>query len=551
MNRRNTLNTLIGRADKSTTVLPPPSAGLEPYAGNWGFSQAAHLLRRTTFGASKTEIEAFVDAGLELSIQSLFTERALPDPPVNYNYSEDPNVAIGATWVNAPYILNPHVLNYRNRSLRAWQVKTMLEEPISIREKLTLFWHNHFAVSNIADPKFLYKHITLLRDNAWGNFKDLVKAIIIDPAMLRFLNGNQNTKESPNENFARELLELFTIGKGPLAGPGDYTTYTEADVRAISRALTGWRDIGYFSLLEEVEIGAVYRPFRHDTSQKQLSQRFGNAVIDNGNDTEYQQVVDLIFQQPAVAHFIARKLYRWFVYYQIDEQTEANVIQPMANLLIQQNYEIRPALEALLKSQHFYDMLNIGPMIKNPYDFSIGLFRQNKLPLPTEEKALYDICLVLFGYINLMEMEYFAPPSVAGWKAYYQEPAFYRIWINSSTLRPRMAMTDVFATVGFRLPNTPNLQIDVFKLLEQISLPQDPNVLIQELTELYFPLPISQTQINNLKEVLIPGLPDFEWTVEYNLYLDNPEDQATKGAVEIKLRTLLRTILNMPEFYLS
>jgi uncharacterized protein (DUF1800 family) len=426
-----------------------------------------------------------------------------------------------------------------------------LEEGISIREKLTLFWHNHFAVANINDPKFFYQHISLLRTHAWGNFKDLVKAVTIDPAMLRFLNGNQNTKESPNENFARELLELFTIGKGPLAGPGDYTNYTEDDVRAVAKALTGWRDTGYLNPIPGIAVGSFYRPFRHDTSQKVLSARFNNAVIDNGGEEEYQQVVDLIFQQAEVARHISRKLYRWFVYYEIDAQVEAQVIEPMAQMLLEHDYEIKPALEALLSSQHFYDSLNIGPMIKNPYDFSIALFKQNDISLPTDTKGIYDISVLLFGYISLMEMQYFAPPSVAGWKAYYQEPAFYRIWINSSTLRPRMLMTDIFASVGFRLPNTGLLQIDVFEIVASTSLPQDPNVLIEELAALYFPMPITPEQIAGLKEVLIPGLPDFEWTVEYNLYLENPNNAIIKGAVEIKLRNLLKTMLNMPEFYLS
>ena len=252
-----------------------------------------------------------------------------------------------------------------------------------------------------------------------------------------------------------------------------------------------------------------------------------------------------------MARFICRKLYRWFVYYEISEQVEADVIEPMAQILIQNDYEIEPALRALLQSAHFFDALNIGPMIKNPYDFSLGLFRQNNIQLPEDEASLYNFTVLLFSFIGLMEMVYFDPPSVAGWKAYYQEPAFYRFWINSSTLRPRMLLTDVFSTVGFTPRNMDPIVIDVFEIVAALNEPEDPRSLIRELADLYYPQPLSDEQLDALKEVLIPGLPNFEWTIEYNYYLENPNDPEIKASVEIKLRSLLRTMLNMPEFYLS
>ncbi|MCB9080690.1 MAG: DUF1800 domain-containing protein [Lewinellaceae bacterium] len=552
MDRRATLSVLMGKARQrqaSATFTAPFRSSLQPYQGPWTAELAGHLLRRTTFGPRPEQIQTAVTDGLEKTLQHLFADSPLPNPPLNFNYADDPNVPIGETWIEAPFANVQAGLNYRNQSLRAWTLENILEERTSIREKLTLFWHNHFAVNNIRDPKFLYRYITLLRSNAWGNFRELVKAITIDPTMLRFLNGNQNTRQAPNENYARELLELFSIGKGPQVGSGDYTNYTEQDVKEIARALTGWIDSGYLRT-NTGEIGSAYRLARHDLGTKQLSHRFGNVVINNEGDQEYKKVVDIIFQQDEVARFICRKLYRYFVYYKISEEVEAGIIEPMAAILRQNDYEIRPALEALLQSEHFFDMLNIGPMIKNPLDFTLGLLKQSNFVVPTILARRYGSLFGVFRLLIPQQMEYFFPPDVAGWKAYYQEPGFYRIWINATTLNTRMAFTNTFAGNGYALSNV-RVQINVLELISTLANPLDPNALIRDLGTLYLPQGLTDEQVVFLKEVLIPGLPDFEWTIEYSDYLANPANNNLRAAVETKLRSLFQALLSMPEFYLS
>ncbi len=530
---------------------PPPETGLEPWAGSWDTGSAAHLLRRTTYGPSRTEIQTALEEGLDGTLDRLFTPLPPPFPPLNYGFTGDPNVPIGDTWVDKPYIFDAEVLNYRNISLRAWQIGLLLEEGISIREKLTLFWHNHFGIGGLDDPKYAYVHIRTLRENAWGNFRALVKKVTIDPAMLRFLNGNQNTAQAPNENFARELFELFTIGKGPQIAPGDYTHYTEEDILEASRILTGWVDLGYFSLNDQYpEPVAFFRRFRHDTGAKQLSEKFDNALITNQNESEYAALVDIIFQQKETARFICRKLYRWFLYYDIDETVEKNMIEPMAELLIQENFEMEPVLRTLLRSAHFFDALSIGPMIKNPIDFCINIFKQTLIEFPEDLEASYTLQGLLFSFISNQQMEYFNPPDVAGWKAYYQAPNYYRTWINSSTLINRANFTSVLATVGFNLFGS-MLKSGVFEMATQTSKADDPNVLIKEWGDLLFPQPITEEQLVDLKEALIPGLPDYEWTIEYNQYLANPDDQQHAFAVELRLRALLQAMLVMPEYYLS
>lgn len=562
MNRRATLATLLGRrptkrqratvADihQRLDVVPQVNSGLDPYTGPFEFEQAAHLLRRTTYGPSREQIEQAVTLGLQGTLAKLFADQPLPDPPLNFSNEEDPFVPIGETWIDAPYVPGANLQGPRNQSLRAWQMGVILNEGTSIREKLVTFWHNHYVTGGINDPKFVYRYITLFRNNPWGNFRELTKAVTIDPAMLRYLNGNQNTAAAPNENYARELLELFTIGKGPVAGPGDYTNYTEQDVVQMARVLTGWRDVGYFTTNPNIEVGSVFIPGRHDVEAKVLSHRFDNAVITNMGDQEYAHLIDIIFSKDEVARFICRKFYRWFVYYVITEEVEANVIEPMAQILISNDYEVRPALEALLGSEHFFDMLNVGPMIKNPLDFVMSLAKSTRMEFPTELQPMYRHWLNLFRGMAFLQMEYFFPPSVAGWPAYYQEPSFFRLWINSVTLPIRMEISTLLANNGIAGFGA-RTRMDVLQLVATVSDPFDPNVVISDFARLFFPQPITDAQHTFLKEVLLPGLPDFEWTLEYTDYVNDPTNEEKAQAVDSKLRNLLTAMFSMPEFQLS
>lgn len=558
MDRRSTLSVLTGRSqgrqskrqNHQSSAVFPVNSGLTPYTGPWTQEQAAHLLRRATFGPNKTQVDTAVQNGLDATLTQLLADQPMPDPPLNPNNNNDPNVPIGQTWINAPLSSTVNLAGYRNQSLRAWTFGLLLNEGVSIREKMTLFWHNHFAINQINDARFLYRYISLLRSSALGNFRQLVKDVTIDPSMLRFLNGNQNTRTAPNENFARELLELFTIGKGPAAGPGDYTHFTETDVIEMARVLTGWRDRGFNTQNPAVPVESYFTLNRHDLGNKQLSHRFDNLVIPNMGENEYAHLVDIIFQKNEVARFICRKLYRWFVYYEIDDAAEANVIEPMAQVLIANDYNIKPALEALLRSEHFFDILNVGPMIKNPIDYVVATFRLFDVAFPPQLNRLYN---AWFNFIRVsipMQMEYFNPPDVAGWKAYYQEPSYYRTWINAATLAPRSGFVDALATTGF-VYNTVRYRIDVLRLVETLSDPFDPVLLIEELAEMLYPQQLSPNQLEYLKDILLPGLPDYEWTIEYNDYRNNPDDINLAQAVESKLRNLIRAMLNMPEYHLS
>ena len=583
MNRRTLFKSIIKQNSQNGAnhVAEFRNENLDEYTGPWTEKEAAHLLRRTMFGPSLQNIQDAVNLGLAGTIALLTDESNIPQTtPIHPGKTEvngnlitvaDPNIDIGKPWVNkdsgkwfmGALPSDPEsyfaILTYRLISMRSWKSESILNEGISIYEKMGLFWHNHFGVAAENGPFEFLLNITLL-ENALGNFKDLVKKVTLDPAMLDFLNGNENTKQAPNENFARELFELFTIGKGPLAGPGDYTYYTEEDILQASKVLTGWA-INFPKLFSDsiptVELSSdnlvVYLAGAHDTSNKQFSHRFSNTVISNLGSNEYKALIDMIFTKDACAKFICRKLYRWFVYYQITDEVELNIIEPLAELMIMNNYDVQPVVEKLLKSEHFFSFMSQGPMIKNPIDFLTSImkpfnFAQFASTDAYEKSRFY---LQIYSFFTVLQMPYFAPPSVSGWKAYYQEPLFYRTWINATTLNFRMLLTRVLslnidANGGMNGP-----ALDVLAVVADINNSTDPNGLIDGLSTLLYPKELTDEQKSQLKNILIPGLPDFEWTVEYGQYLNNPNDENLKNSIEQKLRLLLNKMLTMPEFYLS
>lgn len=558
MDRRSLLQTLVKPASikknqlktKLNTLLGG-GPGLNPYSGPWGFDQAKHLLRRAMIGPDKEQIKQAVQDGLSVTINKLFAAQAEPAPPVNYNFTKDPYCAIGQSWVNASLDNTIQgVADYRRESMASWAMNLMLNEGVSIREKMTLFWYNHFVTEALFDARTVYINNKLYRQYALGNFKELTKKVTIDPAMLNYLNGNQNTKKAPNENYARELLELFTIGKGPLVGPGDYTNYTELDIQEMAKVLTGWRDV-----TNELDINnknySIFLANNHNTQTKTLSNRFGNAQITNQGDQEYANLIDIIFQQAEVARFICRKFYVWFVYYKIDASIEQDVIQPMADMLIANNFEVEPVIKALLSSEHFFQAERTGCMIKSPVDYVMSAFKMFNIPTPGSGNITkqYTFAYNLFTFTYVLQQAYFYAPNVAGWKAYYQEPAYYEMWINSVTLTIRIRIMDALTIAGFPIDNT-TYKVDVLSLAKSLDAPFDPVGLIDELVQYLYPKDLTTGQKAYLKSILLPGLPDYVWTIAWNDYLADPTNPSKSGPVENQLRALLYTMCDLSEFQL-
>ena len=527
--------------------LSTTASTLAPYTGPWGKAQAAHLLRRSLFGPTRGEIQAAASASLSAVLDGLLTAPATPSLPMNVS-TADTTVPIGQTWVGQAF--DQTLEGARRTSLRDWWLGQQLGQGGSLREKMTLFWHNHFVIEfgDINSAQYGYEYVRLLRQYALGNVKQLAKDVTITPAMLRYLNGNASTASAPNENYGRELLELFTVGKGPLIGTGNYTTYTEADVQAAAKVLTGWRD-------NATTVAGYFTASRHDTSTKQFSAAFGNAKIAPNGANEYQDLIDLVFKQSATAAFLVRKLYRWFVYYVIDAQIESDIIQPLASLLLSSNYEVAPVLRALLGSQHFFDLANVGCLIKSPLDFTLSVCRQFELAFPPASSpvAQYGMWDYLYSLALVQQQSLGDPPNVAGWVAYYQTPQYHELWINAVTLPRRNQATDLLlGTTGYTR-NSFTIKADLVAWVQALptATALDPNLVIAEFAQLMVPLDLTANQLAFLKNALIPGLPDFEWTVEWNQYLAAPTNTAKRNAVASKLSAMARALAGLAEYQLS
>lgn len=535
--------------------IPSVTTSLKKYKGKWGRAEVKHLLKRTLFGAKKEDIDHFASKSLRHTIhQLLLSEEPIPLPPVN-NYNDDKytdeEIQPGATWITATKVSGMNSGRRRN-SFKAWWMGCMINQQQTLREKMVLFWHNHFATEiNIIDnPTMIYKHNVLLRQYALGNFKAMVRAVTKDAAMLKYLNGNANTKKAPDENYGRELQELFTVGKGP------GSQYTEADVKAAARILTGYRIDN--KILPEVH--GIFDAGRHDDSDKQFSAFYNNQTIKGRKgkegEGELDELLDLIFQQPEAARFICRKLYRYFVYHQVDEATEKTIIEPLAHLFRQSNYEIKPVLEKLLSSRHFFDLGNRGGIIKSPIDFAVGLCREFNISFPDAGSYAdqYGFWNNIRDMAAQMQQNIGDPPNVAGWPAYYQEPLFDKSWISSDTLPKRTAFTDRMVNNGFAR-NGKKIIVDPVQFVRQLAAPGDPNSLIEELATLLYAVEMPAEEKQYMKTgILLQGLQgmasDHYWTDAWNKLQDNPADAANAKNVTNKLKNLLKYMMSLPQYQL-
>jgi len=480
------------------------SQGLETFKGPWTKQTTTHLLNRVLFGAKHAEIQQFLAKGLNASVTELLNPTdPIPSPPLNeYNTATviDPAVAPGATWINNP--TNDGTINgLRRNSFKKWLTGVMIHQDVSIREKMTLFWGNHFGTEadTISFGNYVYQHHDTLRKNALGNYKTMVKAVTIDPGMLRYLNGYLNSATAPDENYGRELQELYTVGKD------NAVQFTESDVKAAARVLTGWRINASFN--------SYFDATRHDTGIKQFSSYYNNKVITGKSGaagaSETDELIDMMFAKEDTAKYICRRIYRWFVFYYIDETVEKNIISPLATIFKNNNFEIKPVLSAT----HFNNM--VGQLTN-------------------------------FGQ-NLVD-----PPNVAGWPAYYQSPEFGELWINADTLPKRNKFTDLMIETGYTR-NGKRVIIDLIPFAKSISSsPSNPNQLIQDLFDLLISTEVAQTIKDNLKrQILLSNqTADYYWTEAWNNYQSN-QSTANFNLVNTRLKALVKYIMNLPDYQLS
>ncbi|AYZ11162.1 DUF1800 domain-containing protein [Chryseobacterium arthrosphaerae] len=362
--------------------------------------QNKHLLWRAGFGIGINQIDDLKNKNTKTLIHELFKEDRFSE--INYDTPDaDPATDYMNSTAPAEKKKEMQRLNrLQNNELNLNFLNTMVNSKEQLREKMAFFWHGHFA-SRVLNPKFNRQILNTIRKNALGNFKDLLFEVSQSPAMLNFLNNQQNKKDHPNENFAREVMELFTMGRG---------NYTEKDIREGARAFTGWS--------YDKEGNFKERKNLHDEGTKTFLGKTGNF---DGSD-----VLNIILEQKATARFITTKIYKFFV----NEKADESIIDKLSTSFYTSGYDIKKLMTEIFSSAWFYDQKNIGNRIKSPVELMAGIMRILPMHIQNPEN--------LIVYQKLLGQMLLYPPNVAGWPN-------GKSWIDSSTLMLRLQVPQIWS----------------------------------------------------------------------------------------------------------
>ena len=372
------------------------AAALQPFRGALDERLAAHLLRRAGFGGTPGEIRRYAAMTAGDAVESLvrFPSTSDVEPPEVFNRGPYLHELQGADSIEKRQLLHRLIAQdfHGLDNVRVWWLNRMLNSEAPLQEKMTLFWHGHFT-SYLNFSKMMFDQNQLFRRYALGNVRELTHAVSIDPAMVQYLSNGSNLATHPNENYARELMELFTLGIGH---------YTEEDVRESARAWTGLR----FDRFTET---VLFAPSRHGYGLKTFLGRTGNFTGDD--------VIDIIFAQPQCARFFASALLSYFVY----NDPEPELVDGVAALLRKHDFELAPVMSAILRSNVFYGDRAYRALVKSPTEFVVGTYKALGLPqidlsAATASKQMGQILL--------------QPPNVAGWPGGQN-------WITSATMIAR------------------------------------------------------------------------------------------------------------------
>ncbi len=515
-------------------------------------------------GPTRTEIAAFTGLNPGTAVDQLFANVSYtvsPPPPVDY--------APTSPYYMQPFTAFPFVSSRSGELsvyLRYWWVGVMMlqNNKPSVLEKLTAFWQNHFVVSQnvMADYRYMYRYLKLLRDNSLGNFKTMTIGITKDPAMLIFQNGHGNNKDHPNENYARELQELFTVGQQDYYGNPNYT---EEDVKAASKVLTGWMVTNYYANGTTDFTSNFHRNY-HDTSNKTFSAKYGGITIqgrsdDTAGDVEMNELVDMLLRHPETPKHICRKLYRWYVNQNVTQDIENNVIIPLAAFFAspENNYNIKPVLEKLLKSEIFFSDQNIGAIIKSPMEYLLGMGRYFEFPCPdmmTDTAAYINYIRFFLWGMGGMNLEILTQPLVFGYPPYYQV-GYSKNWINGSTITARRGNSDTIIFPSQVVKPGYVLGIDFLAWIQKIqpnfadtNTPAiTPDEVLAAFSKNLFAIDLSEAQKTFLIDVVfMNNLPRITWRYELNGYRTNPTSTSAANAVKNRCSNLMRYMIRMAEY---
>ncbi len=546
-------------------------ASLNPITGALNKRRAAHFLRRTTFRYTRKRVDELAALTAQEAFDNVFVQAPLLLAQPVYGTAN-------TTWVDPPLppaATLPDDESVLRRYVMAWWLHEALHDP-GAGHKMEFFLHQYLAVSYESGTSGqFFDYLRLLRWGAFGNYKKMATKIVVDNCMLGYINNNLNYVNNPNENFAREFFELHTIGKGNVAGPGDYTNYTEDDIVQAARVLTGFSNAQrHLNTDTETMLpaGKAY-PQSHDFDPKVFSNRFNATSINaptndaDGMWAELGSFVDMIFAQEETSRNLCRRLYRFFVTRNISTEVETDIIGPLAQTLRDNDFEMLPVLRQLLLSQHFYDEDDndatdeiFGAFIKSPLDLAMQALAYFEVPIPdpfTDNDTHYNTfynAAVLERMLSRTGMDLFYPPDVAGYPGYYQDPVYNRMFFNSASIIGRYKLPEILITGTHAWVPSPGTSIgtrlDFAKWIKDsgnISNPADSYVLVQELLIYLFPEePDNERFTHFLDIVFLDGLPPADWTYEWEAYVATGNDTE----VSIPLRRLLNAMMYAPEYQL-
>ncbi len=483
-------------------ALPPDS--LDPYvpsaAKPWNARRVAHLYRRLGFGASLDQIQQ----GLQLSpsdlVDQLLDTAAQLNPPTPPYWSD---------WTTAQYEASPIFdIQFKHRAeLRRSWLNSMLEE--GVRAKFALFWHNHFVteLDSYDCNAYLWGYFSMLHEYAFGNFRTFVREMGKNPAMLVYLNGNLNVAGEPNENYARELMELFTMGES--------NGYTQADIVDMARAMTGWQADMYACT------PPYYDANLHDNGAKTIFGQTGNY----GFTAAHNLIFTLRAEQ--VSRFISTKIYKNFVYQVPDNQ----VIEGLAATFQDANWEMMPMLKQLFKSEHFFEERHLNARLKNPLESMVPIF---KMANATAAEIMDDWWDAVGYWSYELGQDIFNPPNVAGWPG-------HRKWINESTLTTRWNYGSITA---YLLTESETLRENLRSLAQALTNDsQDPSVVTQALVEFFIGQNLEAVHQQAALAYFKSGIPEnYYQDGSWSLYWDEAPYQMVN---------LLYYLIRLPEFQLT
>lgn len=543
-------------------------ASLSPITETLDFRKAKHLLRRASYVFGKEAINSLVGLSIEKAMDqlSLIKDNSWEEP-----YDPIPTNNPDGNWLSSTELPNSFKGQSRKRRIvSSWWWYNALQQT-TLKHKLTFFLHTSFTVSKddgSGASTYFYDHLRLLDFYAYGNIKTLAKKITFDNSMLYYLDNTTNNANNPNENYAREFLELFTILKGPQISDDDYTNYTELDIQQAAKVFSGIKTQIDRSIIDpdtNLPKGRI-RVNSHDTTNKTFSKVFNNQTIIGGNSeasiiSELDSFVEMIFDKEATAKSFCRKLYRFFVKNEISDEIENDIIGPLASELKNKNYELLPTVKKLLSSKHFFDVNDqeqsdeiYGSQVKSPLQLVSEISTCFDLSIPNPTTNNYDFYrffnFIHNFYLTSSGMVLFSPDSVAGYPAHYQEPSYDRHWFSSNTVLARYKLILSFLSGRNKLGgnNLIYAQLNITNYVkQQIVNPSNAIALIKELSDILYPESIDNNRIDYFKENLVEGYPDYYWTDAWLTYINSNDETI----VESRLNALITTMINVPEFQLT